>query len=258
MRLLMCMNGAQGGLSRIRSTSRSAQALRRASPLRRFAASIRRFKRGSSRLTPDGTGASAEQRHEERRGVAVVGRPAEDRQVERLAGDRRSRAGIGREVLHLEVDAELLQVEGDDLGLSDEMRRGPRVEDELARLEPCFRVPAPRCHGVLRRRGDRCSPPVRGRAAASGRCACRRGSRRCVQRGPVDREVDRLLERDLARPPERRPAVVEGVGPGTERWADEEPPAGAVDPVLLRQAAPGVPRSGRLAAEIDPVFLERE
>ena len=44
--------GAQGGLLRIRSTSRSAQALRRASPVRRFAASIRALMRGSSRLAP--------------------------------------------------------------------------------------------------------------------------------------------------------------------------------------------------------------
>ena len=74
---------------------------------------------------------------------------------------------------------------------------------------------------------------------------------------PVDRVVDRFLERDLPRPVERRPVVVEGDEPRPEGGSDEEPSAWPVEAVLLGQRPIRGAGSSRLAAEVGAVVLDR-
>ncbi len=159
------------------------------------------------------------------------------------------------EVLHGHVDADPLRARREHLGGGDVP--GPvreRVEHELGRLAGCSGEPPLRPRYVAGQGIDGLVPPERGcQQLVIGVPA--QVAERLAERAPVQRVVDRLLERDLPGPLERRPIVVEGEVPHVEPWAHEEAPARPVDAVLGRQAAIRSLGDPELDAEVDPVLL---
>ena len=157
---------------------------------------------------------------------------------------------IEREFLHLDIDAEWLQVAADDLRLLKPRRHVGRVHDRC-RVDVSGELPCP----AEVRAGQRVEMEVGGAGGGGQHVAVGRAS--CVegidvgealalggQRRPVDRVVDREPQPDIG---EQRPARVHVQDPYPVRGADEVllvscPGRLAARSVLRLEPRPGVAR----------------